>query len=214
MNRLIVAFLFSLSLFGCKSKKAKKPEVKAADFFPVKDYINGQVAKLDTSNYTFQKIETVDGRSDTTPIKNTEVKQYAKDFLELPDISSKDIKDDYEINHLYDEELQAFAFTFTTKEDHPVRSEHVVVEPMPNPEGKNDIKSIYVDMWQPQENTIIRKNLFSFPLSAFAPGRGRAVAAAAEAGGRRRTRPGALAGPLPPAGGALPGGPGAAVAPV
>ena len=160
MNRLSIAFLLSLSFLGCKSKEAKKREVPAADFFPVKDYINGQVAKLDTSAYSFLKIETTDGRSDTTTIKNNEVRQYAKDFLDLPDISSKEIKDDYEINHLYDEELEAFAFTFTTKEDHPVKSEHVVVDPMPNAEGKNDIKSIFVDMWQNREKANIRKNLF------------------------------------------------------
>ncbi|RYZ27437.1 MAG: hypothetical protein EOO10_12730 [Chitinophagaceae bacterium] len=160
MNRLIFALLLSLCFVGCKSKKEKKKDVAAADFFPVKDYINGQVAKLGTANYSFLKIETVDSHSDTTAIKNSDIRQYAKDFLELPDISSKEIKDDYEINHLYDEELEAFAFTFTTKEDHPVKSEHVVVEPTPNAEGKNDIKSIFVDMWQNQENTTIRKNLF------------------------------------------------------
>lgn len=160
MNRLILALLLSLSFIGCKSKSAKKTDVPAADFFPVKDYLNGQVAKLDTASYSFLKIETVDGHSDTSSIKNNEVKQYAKDFLELPDISSKEIKDDYEINHLYDDELEAFAFTFTTKEDHPVKTEHVVLEPMPNAEGKNDIKSIFVDMWQNQGNTSVRKNLF------------------------------------------------------
>src|SRR6476620_103984 len=160
MNKLIVAFLFSLVLVSCKNKAEKKKDIPMADFFPVKDYINGQVARLDTSSYSFHKIETVDGVSDTTTIRNNEVKQYAKDFIELPDISSKEIKDDYEINHLYDEELEAFAFTFTTKEDHPIKSEHVVVEPMPNAEGKNEIKSIFVDMWQTNADAAVRKNLF------------------------------------------------------
>jgi hypothetical protein len=160
MNKLIIAFFLAIFILSCKSKKEKKPEVPATNFFPVKDYINGQIAKLDTSGYTFLKIEIIDGKSDTTPIKNSEVKQYAKDFIDLPDISAKDIKDDYEIAHLYDEELEAFAFTFTTKEDHPVRSEHVVVEPMPNADGKNDIKSIFVDYWQPGGNSSVRKNLF------------------------------------------------------
>ena len=159
MNRFIIVLFLSISFIACKSKKEKKPEVPAANFFPVKEYLNGQVAKLDTSAYTFLKIETVNGKSDTTPIKSSEVRQYAKDFLELPDISSKELKDDYEITHLYDEELEAFAFTFTTKEDHPVKSEHVVLEPMPNAEGKNDIRSIFVDMWQGGDKAPIRKNM-------------------------------------------------------
>jgi hypothetical protein len=159
MNRLLIALVISCSVLACKSKKEEKPEVPAANFFPVKDYLNGQVARLDTSDYSFLKIETRDGISDTTTIKNTEVRQYAKDFLEVPDISSKELKDDYEITHLYDDELEAFAFTFTTKEDHPVRSEHVVLDPAPNAEGKNDIRSIFIDMWQSGNNASIRKNM-------------------------------------------------------
>jgi len=159
MNRIIIVLFISCSIVACKSKKEEKPEVPAANFFPVKDYLNGQVAKLDTADYSFLKIETTGGRSDTTIIKNTEVRQYAKEFLNIPDISSKELKDDYEITHLYDEDLEAFAFTFTTKEDHPVKSEHVVLDPMPNAEGKNDIRSIFIDMWQNANNASIRKSM-------------------------------------------------------
>jgi hypothetical protein len=158
MNRIIIGFLIAFSIISCKNKKIK-PEVPAVNFFPVNDYLKGQIAKMDTSSYSFLKIETANGRSDTTPIRNAEVKKYAKDFLELPDISSKEVKDDYEINHLYDEELEAFAFTFTTKEDHPIKSEHVVLEPMPNAEGKNDIRSIFIDLWQTKGDSSIRKNM-------------------------------------------------------
>src|SRR5688572_17239201 len=113
MNRIIIVLFISCSIVACKSKKEEKREVPAANFCPVKDYLNGQVAKLDTADYSFLKIETTGGRSDTTIIKNTEVRQYAKEFLNIPDISSKELKDDYEITHLYDEDLEAFAFTFT-----------------------------------------------------------------------------------------------------
>ncbi len=159
MNRVLFFFLFAISLSGCKNKK-QKPDVPAESFFPVNGYLKGQIAKMDTSLSTFLKIESADGHSDTTPIKNSEVKFYAKDFLNLPDIASKDLKDDYEVAKLYDEDLNAFAFTFTTKENHPVRSEHVVVDPEPNAEGKNDIQSIFVDLWQNKGDSVIRKNIF------------------------------------------------------
>jgi hypothetical protein len=158
MNRFILGLSFAFFLLGCKAKKPK-PEVAAADIFPVNDYLKGQLARMDTSLTSYLKIETVDGRSDTTPIKNIEVKQYAADFLTLPDIASKELKDDYEVTHLYDEELDAFAFTFTTKEDHPVKSEHVILDPQQNAEGKNDIKSIFVDLWQNSGDTSIRKKI-------------------------------------------------------
>jgi hypothetical protein len=158
MNRFLLSLTFTFVLFSCKTKKAK-PEVLAADIFPVNDYLKGQVARMDTSLASYIKIETTDGRSDTTPIKNSEVKLYANDFLTLPDIASKELKDDYEVTHLYDEELDAFAFTFTTKEPHPVKSEHVILDPQQNAEGKNDIKSIFVDLWQNTGGSSIRKNM-------------------------------------------------------
>lgn len=158
MNRLLLSFLFAFLLFSCKTKIAK-PEVPAADIFPVNDYLKGQVARMDTSLASYIKIETVDGRSDTMPIKSSEVRWYAADFLKLPDIASPKLKNDYEITHLYDEELDAFAFTFTTREDHPVKSEHVILDPQQNAEGKNDIKSIFVDLWQKNGGSSIRKNM-------------------------------------------------------
>jgi hypothetical protein len=158
MNRFLLSLSLSFLLLGCKTKKAK-PEVAAADIFPVNDYLKGQVARMDTSLASYIKIETMDGHSDTTPIKNTEVKLYAADFLTLPDIASKELKDDYDVTHLYDEELDAFAFTFTTKEDHPVKSEHVILDPQQNAEGKNNIKSIFVDLRQKSEGASVRKNM-------------------------------------------------------
>lgn len=158
MNRFFLSLLFAFSIISCKTKKPNS-EVAAADIFPVNDYLKGQVALMDSSLASYLKIETVDGKSDTTPIKNSEVGLYAKDFLALPDIASKELKDDYEVTHLYDEELDAFAFTFTTKEDHPVKSEHVILDPQQNAEGKNDIKSIFVDLWQNSGDSSIRKNM-------------------------------------------------------
>jgi viroplasmin and RNaseH domain-containing protein len=158
MNRFIISLSLVFLLFGCKSKKVK-PQVSSADIFPVSDYLKGQIASMDTSLASYFKIEMADGVSDTTSIKNSEVRHYANDFLTLPDITSKELKDDYEVTHLYDEELDAFAFTFTTKEDHPVKSEHVILDPQQNAEGKNDIKSIFVNLWQTKGDSSIRKNM-------------------------------------------------------
>ena len=181
MNRFLLCLSFLFILVSCKSKRSK-PEVPAADIFPVNDYLKGQVAKLDTSLSSFIKIETTDGHSDTTPIKNSEVRQYSKDFLTLPDIASKELKDDYEVTHLYDEDLDAFAFTFTTKEDHPVKSEHVILDPQQNADGKNDIKSIFIDLWKNSGDSSIRKNMlweagknFQITTTTDVPGKGEKI---------------------------------------
>lgn len=158
MTRISAVLFLLLMLAGCNGKK-KKPDVPADQFFPVTAYLKGESARLDTSLASFSKIETIDGRSDTTPIRNADVKRYAKDFLTLPDISSGELKNDYQITHEYDDILNAFVFMFTTTEDHQVRREDVVLNPQPNEQGKNDIQSIFVELWDTDGDSTVRKNM-------------------------------------------------------
>lgn len=116
------------------------------NFFPAPTYIRGELKRLDTARLSFTKIETIAGRADTLPLKNTDVRQYAKDFLDLPDIATSELKDDYEVSQLYDDMQGAFVFNFITKAAHPLREENITVDPQPNAAGKNDIKSIYAKL--------------------------------------------------------------------
>ena len=152
------------------------------DNFFVSDYIKGQVAVLDTIKYPFFKIETIDGKTDTSTITNTEAKNIAKEFIELPDISSENLRPDYDVSHLYDDLQEAFIFTYTTKENHPVQREDVTVEPQPNADNKNDIRSVYVDFQTAEENKSIRKNMlwdanksFQITTTTDSPGTGQSI---------------------------------------
>ena len=156
MNRFLFASFLSLCLMGCKSKK--KNDTPVANFF-VSDYIKGQVAMLDTMHRPFVKIETLNQKHDTASITAAEAKVLAKDFLDLPDISSDKFRDDYEVSHLYDDLQEAFIFTYTTKEAHPVQREDVTVEPQPNAKGQNDIRSVYADYWMNEDKASVRKNM-------------------------------------------------------
>lgn len=181
MSRFSALLLFLVILFSCKGKQ-KKADVPADQFFPVTAYLKGELGRLDTSLASFYKIETVDGKSDTTPIRNSEVKQYAKDFTSLPDISTSETKNDYQITHEYDDILNAFVFMFTTKEDHPVRREDVVLDPQPNEQGKNDIKSIFAEVWQTTGDSTVRKNML------WEAGKDFQITTVTEAGGAEKTK--------------------------
>lgn len=159
MIRIVFFVSVCFITIACKSKKEKKPEVPAASFFPVASYIKGELARLDTSRQSIVKIETNNSLTDTVAIKNTDVRRYAADFLTLPDLSSPALKDDYEVTHLYDDLQEAFVFTYTTKEDHPVQQENVTVEPEQNAAGKNDIKSIFVNLAQDSSGGQVKKIL-------------------------------------------------------
>jgi hypothetical protein len=181
MSRFVASILCLLLMAGCKGKN-KAAAVPADQFFPVPAYIKGELARLDTSLASFYKIEMVDGRSDTVPIRNAEVKQYAQDFANLPDIASADLKDDYEVTHAYDDILGAYVFMFTTNEAHPVRREHVVLDTEQNAGGNNNIQSIFVELWQANGDTATRKNML------WEAGKNFQITTINEAGGAQKTK--------------------------
>lgn len=181
MIRVLACMAILALLVSCKAKK-KKPDVPAEQFFPVTSYLKGELAKMDTSLATFYKIETADGKSDTTPIRNVDVKRYAREFATLPDISVDSLKNDYQASHDYDDMLGSFVFMFTTKEDHPVRREDVVLDPQPNAQGKNDIQSIFVELWEAKGDSTVRKNML------WNAGKDFQVTTVTEAGGSEKTK--------------------------
>lgn len=181
MMRSLALLFLVLFIAGCKGTR-KKPDVPTEQFFPVPAYLKGEVAALDSSLASFYKIETIDGKADTTPIRNDEVKKYAADFLAIPDISAPELKNDYQVTHDYDDMLGAFVFQFVTNEEHPVRREHVVLDPEQNSQGKNNIQSIFVEHWQRRNDTIFRKNML------WEAGRNFQVTTISEAGGAQKTK--------------------------
>ena len=181
MTRFTV-FLFCLFFINaCKGKK-DRADVPAEQFFPVPAYIKGELARLDTSLSSFYKIETANGKSDTVPIRNAEVREYAADFARLPDISSEELKDDYQVTQAYDDILGAYVFMFTTTESHEIRREDVVLDTAPNDEGQNSIQSIFVERWDNNGDTAIRKNML------WNAGKNFQITTITEAGGLQKTK--------------------------
>ncbi len=156
MNRILFVAVFSFFFVACKNKK--KSNTPAANFF-LNDYIKGQVVTLDTVRRPFVKIQSINERRDTASITAAEAKVLAQDFLNLPDISSEKLRDDYDVSHLYDDLQEAFIFTYTTTEAHPVQREDITVEPQPNAKGQNDIRSMYADYWITEGKSSVRKNM-------------------------------------------------------
>jgi hypothetical protein len=145
--------------FSCKTK-SKEEASDTEPYFPIKSYIESQIAHVDTSLYNILLIETLNNRSDTTVIRREDFKKQAKDFLEIPDITQNKWKEDYEEFKTFDEDLQSAIISYRSKEaDAEVRRQEVIIKPNAN-EG-DQVKTIFIDRaFEDGSSTIQQKMLW------------------------------------------------------
>lgn len=145
--------------FSCQSK-SKEEASDTEPYFPIKSYIESQIAHVDTSLYNIRRIETQNNRSDTTVIRREDFKAQAKDFLEIPDITKNKWKDDYIETKLFDEALQSAVISYAPKEaDAEVRRQEVIIKPNAN-EG-DQVKTIFIDRtFEEGSSTVQQKMLW------------------------------------------------------
>jgi hypothetical protein len=157
MNRMLFILGSIIFFTGCKNKPSQ--EEKDASFFPVVSFIKGQVKNIDTSLYRIVKVETIDTTRSTTYIKREDFGKYAKDFLELPDISSSKWKDDYQETKVFDDALNKVILSYTTTvEDNPVRREDVMLNPT-NESGNSEVQNIIINTLEQSKDSSIEKNM-------------------------------------------------------
>jgi hypothetical protein len=153
MNRLTTCLIILL-FFGCRDKKRDSEK----SYFSVVEFLQSEARQMDTAHYTILKIETADGRTDTTTIPAKDFRKYANDFLSLPDISSDNRHKDYEETNVYDEDLKSVLLTYMPKNDkEQIRRETVILTP--NEVGPSDVKTILVNRIIPGKNETVEKEL-------------------------------------------------------
>lgn len=151
MNKLMICLLLALCCLSCKTKK-KLDSTKA--YFSVVDYLQGQVKEMDSLHLSFTKITTADGTSDTARITKEEFHNYAKEFLDLPDIASSGKMDDYTETNDFDEALNSVLLIYTAKNnDDEVRNETIMMEP--DESGNTHVKTILIRTI----NSTVEKNM-------------------------------------------------------
>lgn len=155
--RIFVCIFLAALLLCCKGKK--KNDTPDEKFFPVASYLKGQIAQMDSSLASIIKIEKIDSNvADTTYVKREEFKNYAKEFAELPDISSDKMKDDYQVKKMYDDMLKAAIITYeTTEQANEIKKEDVILEPGEN--GESIVKTINIEKWISTGDSTVHKNM-------------------------------------------------------
>lgn len=157
MNKWILCFLLISCVLACKSKRKAENNNENKDFFAVLPFLLAQVKHIDTSLYRITKIEITGKVSDTTVIPRESFRNYAKDFINIPDIGSNEEKNDYNVSNSYDADLQSTLLTYTaTDPDKEIRRETVMLEPDPAG-GVSNAKTIIINsVTSTKDSTIIK----------------------------------------------------------
>lgn len=154
MNKLLIGLLCIGCFFSCKNKHLDSTKA----YFSVVDYLNGEVKKMDSLPLHFTKITTPDSSADTMTISRKEFHQYAKEFLDLPDISSSSKMDDYSETNDFDDILNNVLLIYTAKKpEDEVRSETIMMQP--DDEGNTYVKTILVTAISNTKDSTIEKNM-------------------------------------------------------
>jgi hypothetical protein len=137
--------------YSCKNKQEAP-----VDFFPVHSYLHSQVAHIDTSLYALRKVVRHNGVSDTSYLPREQFRKEAVDFLSIPDIASRKLKDDYTETKIYDDALKRVLFSYAPKEqDAPILRQDVTIEPGA---GTDDaVKTIFINQLNDNSDSSVQK---------------------------------------------------------
>ncbi|HSN60572.1 MAG TPA: hypothetical protein VLR49_06540 [Ferruginibacter sp.] len=119
MIRIILLICYSVTIISCNDaveKKQNKPteEKKAASFFPVTNYIQGQVAEIESKGINPMKINTSGNKSDSSWLKVEEFNNAFKEFV-TPVIDSISHVQFFTESNFADQSLDTYTFTYAPK---------------------------------------------------------------------------------------------------
>ena len=158
-QKVLFAIIVSILFYtGCKTKKEDKKE----GFFPALSFIKSQVAHVDTSLYQIIKQIAVDSTWDSTFIKREEFRLYAKDFLDLPDLTDKKYTGKYDESKFFDASLNRAIISLIPKDkNEEIQRQEITIAPGQSEGGEDKVKNIIIDqLTDTKDSTVIKRLLW------------------------------------------------------
>jgi hypothetical protein len=152
-QQAVIIIAWVLVLFSnCGEKE------KAEAFIPVNTIIRAQINDIDTSLYTIIKITYIDTlRSDTDYVRREDIRDLAKDFLTIPDLSRKKYT---EVN--IPGPMEGLS-TITYKPVNPGKEElkqiDLIIDPSLEVQGKSQISTIIIERLFSNRDSSVEKKL-------------------------------------------------------
>lgn len=151
---LLIGTCFILS---CKNEE--KDKNKDEQFISTVSIIKGQVNHIDTSLYQVTMFASAEGQTDTTYLRREEVREIAKSFLDLPDISVKELNGKYTHESIIDEGQNALTITSTANDSLLEIQKQIIIVGLDDLASGN-VKSIYIERLKNDKDSTLEQKLF------------------------------------------------------
>ncbi len=147
MKRFIASVFFIAAFVSCNSKTKKNEpaataEKEEASFFPVTNYIKGQIAEIKNIGITPVSFMSTGKKTDSVWLKTADFDTAFKEFV-LPVIDSTNLEQFFSESKFADQTVDAYTFTYSPKANLPdsilLQRWDVYISP-----SSNTVKRIYI----------------------------------------------------------------------
>ncbi|MEO5997908.1 MAG: hypothetical protein ABIN89_14275 [Chitinophagaceae bacterium] len=159
MNKLIV-IVMGCCLIACNNNNSKQPLVEEAthDFFPVNNFLKGQVHEVDSLKPPVYKYSTINNKTDTILLTPDEFNSLAEEFMK-PDMNDPSIKRFYKETSFADQSIPNITFTYSTlNKDLTLQRMDVIIHP--DPILDDQVQSVYLEKITKSNDILIVKKLY------------------------------------------------------
>jgi hypothetical protein len=157
--------ILAIPVFLISACHSKQPETKAGDtaqpdtvkknYLPVADYLNAEIAAVDSFPLRIMRYHVENGKTDSGIITTSVFDQIAREFL-LPGLDSSHFEKSFEENSFVDRSTNLVSFTYSTKDTgYGLKRVDVLLSPGA---GVDRLNSIYMEaIGGNKDSTLISK---------------------------------------------------------
>jgi hypothetical protein len=142
--RRFAYLIFVLWLAACGNKKhTPEQEAAAQPFFPIADYINGQLQEVKKKDAKIVRYTTINGVTSSKPVEFSDMQKEAAQFTS-PDITQPPLSKNYKEASFADQSVPNITLTYSTQ-NRSLEIQRVDVILEPDPEASDKVKTIYFE---------------------------------------------------------------------
>lgn len=159
-NFLIIILIGSTTLWSCDNEKPSPitPQQKEmGNYFPVVDFLKGQIHYADSLPSAMLKIVTKNNKSDSVYITRSEFDNLAHDFI-FPELQQNIFEKEFKESSFVDQTTQSATFSYYSK-NNKLQLQRVDVLATPD-ELHGKVKTVFMQAAMNKNDTFIVKKLY------------------------------------------------------